>query len=431
MTGATTATHSGELLRERERRGVRTLTLVRGGLVLLVLIFHWFVGNTLSEKLATTVLASAALVAVWFSLTRLRSNQHVLRVGLLGCLVDISVLTVLPLIWYTSVGGTEVPPGYMLKTQLTPMTLTFVAMNGLALRPLYPLAVAAGGLLVHLALLGYTLSHPSTAIAPDFLQSVMGPAISVEFVLISMMTIAGLGTIIAYITTVARRTITQAIRLEVANAHLGRYFSPGVADRIRRADGSLLSVGGRTQEVAVMFCDIRDFTTITENLAPTEVLAFLSDYHAHMVEVIFGHRGTVDKFIGDAIMVTFGTPDPETDDAERAVRTGLDMNRALAELNAERARRGLVEIRHGIGIHYGPVIAGNIGTEERLEYTVMGDAVNVASRIQDACKTLGESLLVSKAVAQRLPDDLRTAPLSEQRVKGRRAPVHIYTVASA
>ena len=127
-------------------------------------------------------------------------------------------------------------------------------------------------------------------------------------------------------------------------------------------------------------------------------------------------------------MVTFGTPDPRADDAERSVRAGLAMNAALAELNAERERGGLARIRHGIAIHFGPVIAGNIGTEDRLEYTVIGDTVNVASRIQDACKAVGETLLISDAVRRRLPPDIRVRSLPEQRVKGRQAPVRIFAV---
>ena len=104
------------------------------------------------------------------------------------------------------------------------------------------------------------------------------------------------------------------------------------------------------------------------------------------------------------------------------------MNTALAELNADRERRSLVIIRHGIGIHFGPVIAGNIGTEDRLEYTVIGDTVNVASRIQDACKPVGEALLISDAVKKRLPPDIQVRSLPEQQVKGRQAPVQIYAV---
>lgn len=178
----------------------------------------------------------------------------------------------------------------------------------------------------------------------------------------------------------------------------------------------------------MLFSDIRDFTTLTERLQPSEVVTFLSDYHARMLDEIFAHGGTIDKFIGDAIMVTFGTPNPAHDDAECAVRAALAMNKALADLNRDRRDCSLPEIRHGIGIHFGPVIAGNIGTEDRLEYTVIGDTVNVASRIQDACKTVGNSLLISEAVKARLPSDIETEPLPDRRVKGRAEPVQLHAV---
>ena len=342
--------------------------------------------------------------------------------------MDIAIMSALPVIWYLSVGGSDVPPAYMLKTQLTALTLGLVALNALAIRPLYPIVVAAGGVTVHAALLVYVLQEPRTIVSSDFVDAAMGPALSLELVLVSLLIIAVTGAAMGYLTLIARRTVVQGVRLEVANAQLGRYFSPGVVARISGEADALLGVGGRAQEVAVMFCDIRDFTTITEDLPPSEVVEFLSQYHTRMVEVIFGFGGTIDKFIGDAIMITFGTPDPSDDDAERSVRAGLAMNTALAGLNADRGRRSLANIRHGIGIHFGPVIAGNIGTEDRLEYTVIGDTVNVASRIQDACKSVGEALLISDAVRKRLPPDIQIRSLPEQRVKGRQAPVQIYAV---
>ena len=428
MTEARRATRSEDLLFERERQGIRTLTIVRGLFVLILVTSHWIVGVSLFEKIAATAIAVPALTAIWLFLFLLARRKFVGTVGLSGCVIDIAILSALPVIWYLSVGGTDVPPAYMLKTQLTVMTLALVALNALAIRPLYPVVVAAGGVAVHVAILVYVLHEPRTVVSSDFLDSVMGPALSLEFVLISMLAIGATGVAMGYLTFIARRTVVQGVRLEVANAHLARYFSPGVVSRISSEADRLLGVGGRTQEVAVMFCDIRDFTTITEKLPPSDVVGFLSQYHTHMVEVVFGFGGTIDKFIGDAIMVTFGTPDPSDDDAERSVRAGLAMNAALAEFNAERERRGLANIRHGIGIHFGPVIAGNIGTEDRLEYTVIGDTVNVASRIQDACKSVGEALLISDAVKKRLPPDIPVRSLPEQRVKGRQAPVQIYAV---
>jgi adenylate cyclase len=428
MNQAHRTTRSEDLIFERERQGVRTLSLVRGLFVLMVTATVWAIGVSLFEKLATTAIAALVFVAIWFSLSLPADRSAVGKVGLAGCMIDIAFLGALPIIWYLSVGGSDVPPAYMLKTQITVATLGIVVLNALAIRPLYPLVVAAGGVCVHAAILVFVLQDPRTVVSSDFVASAMGQALSLELILVSMLVIAITGVALSYLTLIARRTIMQSARLEVANTQLGRYFSPGVVSRISGESDAMLGVGGRMQDVAVMFCDIRDFTTITEDLPPSEVVGFLSQYHSRMVEVIFSFGGTIDKFIGDAIMVTFGTPDPSGDDAERSVLAGLAMNTALAVLNAERERNGLVKIRHGIGIHFGPVIAGNIGTEDRLEYTVIGDTVNVASRIQDACKSVGEGLLISNAVRQRLPSDILLRALPEQRVKGRQAPVHIYAV---
>lgn len=428
MTKIRRTTRSEELLFERERYGVRTLTIVRGLFVLIVVATVWIIGISLFEKIATTAIAALVLVAIGGSLFLLARRAAVARVGLAGCVIDVTLLSALPALWYMSVGGSDVPPAYMLKTQITVIALGLVALNALAIRPLYPVIVAAGGISVHVALLVYVLQDPRTVVSSNFVETAMGPAISLELVLVSLLIIALTGAALGFLTLIARKTVVQSVRLEVTNAQFGRYFSPGVVSRISSDADTLLGVGGRTQQVAVMFCDIREFATITEKLPPSEVVEFLSQYHTRMVEVIFAFSGTLDKFIGDAIMVTFGTPDPRDDDAERSVRAGLAMNTALAELNASRARDGLAEIRHGIGIHFGPVIAGNIGTEDRLEYTVIGDTVNVASRIQDACKSVGETLLISDAVKIRLPPDIQLRSLPEQRVKGRQAPVQIYAI---
>ena len=428
MTEARRATRSEELFFERERQGIRTLLIVRGLSVLIVMATTWIVGASLFDSIATTVMAALVLVAIGISLFLLARRVAVRAVGLAGCVIDIAVMSTLPVIWYVSVGGSDVPPAFMLKTQITVVTLVLVALNALAFRPLYPIVVAVGGICVHVAFLVYVLRESRTIVSTNFVDSALGPALSPELVLVSMLGVAITGAAMGYLTLIARRTVVQGVQLEVANAHLGRYFSPGVVSRISSEADTLLGVGGRTQEVAVMFCDIRDFTTMTEKLPPSDVVGFLSQYHTRMVEVIFGFGGTIDKFIGDAIMVTFGTPDPSDDDAERSVRAGLAMNTSLAQLNADRERRHLAKIRHGIGIHFGPVIAGNIGTEDRLEYTVIGDTVNVASRIQDACKSVGEVLLISDAVKNRLPSDIQVRALPEQRVKGRQAPVQIYAV---
>ena len=178
----------------------------------------------------------------------------------------------------------------------------------------------------------------------------------------------------------------------------------------------------------MLFCDIRDFTRLTESLQPEDLMAFLSDYQSRMVAAVFAHEGTLDKFIGDAVMATFGTPAPRPDAANKAVEAAIAMRAALAALNRERAAAGTPEIRHGIGIHYGPAIVGNVGTEDRLEYTVMGDTVNVAARVADHCKDTKEDLLVSAAVQRQLDDGCPVREVSPIDVKGRREPVRLFAV---
>ena len=245
MTEVRQATRSEKLLLERERQGVRTLTIVRGLFVLIMMATVWIVGVNLFEKITHTVIAALVLAAIGFSLFLLARRTAVRTVGLAGCVIDIAVLSMLPVIWYLSVGGSDVPPAYMLKTQITVVTLGMVAFNALAFRPLYPLVVAAGGICVQVALLVYVLNDPHTIVASDFVGSVMGPALSPELVLVSMLMIAVTGAAMGYLTHIARRTVVQGVRLEVANAHLGRYFSPGVVSRIS-SEGDTLATSSRT-----------------------------------------------------------------------------------------------------------------------------------------------------------------------------------------
>jgi len=221
MTEGRKTTRSGKLLLERERRGIQTLMLARGVFVLFMGISHWVVGASLFEKIAMSAIAGLGLVAIGSFLVLLARRRAVGTVGLLGSLIDVAILGALPVIWCLSVGGTDVPPAFMLKTQLTVMTLGLVVLNGFALRPLYPLVVAAGGVAVHLAVLAYVLNDPRTIVSGDFVDSALVPALSIVFVLTSILIVAATGGAMGLVTRVARRTVIQGVQLKVANAQLG------------------------------------------------------------------------------------------------------------------------------------------------------------------------------------------------------------------
>ncbi|HEV2232487.1 MAG TPA: GAF domain-containing protein [Terriglobia bacterium] len=218
--------------------------------------------------------------------------------------------------------------------------------------------------------------------------------------------------------------ITQEQRLM---STLCRYVTRQVAEQILK-DRDRLKLGGNRTTVAVLFSDIRNFTTISEQSSAEDIVAMLNDYFSHMLDPIFNYDGMLDKFIGDAIMAVFGAPISREDDAERAVRAALDMRRALRKYNAGRKSRGQSPIDNGIGITKGEAISGNIGSEQRMDYTVIGDTVNIASRLEGLTKNYEYKILVNEQVYLEIKDKIPCVDLGMAQVKGKEGNVHIYGV---
>ena len=212
----------------------------------------------------------------------------------------------------------------------------------------------------------------------------------------------------------------------VVRANFERYFAPSLAARIA-GDPEASRLGGDRRTVAVLFSDIRGFTALAETMPPDGVAALLTEYFTQMVECVFRHGGTLDKFVGDAVLAQWGAPIGGDDDAQRALDAAMEMQRELATLNARWRELGRPELGIGIGLSYGEVFAGNIGSERRLEYTIIGDTVNVASRLSSTAAA-GQILLTDELrQALRTPVPLlQEAPL-ELRGKSRR--VDVYRVA--
>jgi len=221
--------------------------------------------------------------------------------------------------------------------------------------------------------------------------------------------------------TMVMDDLTETKRLQAVGDMFRRYVSPAVVDRLP-ADPSKLELGGHRQEVSVLFADIRGFTTFSENLEPEKLVDILNEYLSMAAASILMYEGTLDKFMGDAVMGIFNAPLDQKDHVLRAVRAAMAMQRAIADYHHNIGnKRGL---SFGIGIHVGEAVVGNIGMSDRMDYTAIGDTVNLAKRIQE--NTPGDKILISDDVHRVINGSVKSTFFKEMKVKGRKQPVKTY-----
>jgi adenylate cyclase len=207
----------------------------------------------------------------------------------------------------------------------------------------------------------------------------------------------------------------------------GQYVSKDVYEQLVE-NPELARLGGQRRQMTVLFSDIRGFTTVSESGQPEEIVAILNEYFTRMVEIVFAHKGTLDKFVGDMVMALFGAPLDDPQHAEHAVDAALEMIRDLHRLNEKWTAEGRPALDIGIGISTGPMIAGNIGSEAIMSYTVIGDAVNLGARLESLNKQYGTRIIISEATREALPGRYLFRPLGDVVVKGKTRPVAIYEV---
>ncbi|MHB1077097.1 CHASE2 domain-containing protein [Thiobacillus sp.] len=265
------------------------------------------------------------------------------------------------------------------------------------------------GLLASLAMLALLLGAYAAAWSRFWVVPMAAPMFTV-FGLYALNTAYGF-----FAATRSKRQITKLF---------GQYVPPELADEMSR-DPAHYTMEGQSREMTVLFSDIRGFTNFSEKLQPAELSEVLNAYLSTMTRIVQQHQGTIDKYIGDAIMAFWNAPVDLSDHATRAVQTALDMQAALAQLNVEFSARGWPEVKIGVGVNTGRMSVGNMGSEFRMAYTVMGDAVNLGSRLEGITKQYGVGILVTQTTVEADPDHV-FMKIDDVRVKGKETPVAIY-----
>lgn len=336
--------------------------------------------------------------------------------------VDVLILVIL-LVVLTNVHG--IPLGDAFRVPGAAMIFMFLAQAALRYQPVLVLYTAALYVVSWIILvIGFGESSPAQVST----FAVTELPLHIEYLRLVITVLVAL--ILALVVYRTRRLLQSAIIEARSKSNLAKYL-PANLVRDMADNGIHLIEQSRLQAVAVLFIDIRGFTGMCENMDPGAVTDLLSEFRRRMTRIVLTRGGTLDKFIGDAIMVEFGVPEPGEFDARDALLCGVDMLGGLTEWNNERVNLSLPPVEVGIGVHYGEVIAGALGDEARLEFTVIGDTVNTAERIERATRQAKVPMLVSQALldaAGNLPSSIVCNPMPHQALRGREKPINLFAI---
>lgn len=420
------------ILNAAEMRGERIVNHVRFGFSLLsiaMLAGVW----TINTPAANTIFAIQLGAWLTYSLAlygwfRLRPGRHVRMLKYLSITVDLGLLVLSAAAMHRNHSGIiEYFQGFM--------PLTYVFWNLLSgLR--YSLAACLYAAALSALFNGIVLFDAVTSNhIPVSAVSVYGTvAINVGDQVLQIVFIAIPAVVAGIIARIARGLVLRAeeeslkrARLEKEREQLRKYLSKELVEVVMAQPGAM-ELGGARRHATVMFTDVRSFTPMSESREPEDVVALLNAYFSEMVPIIFRYGGLLDKFLGDGLMAVFGVPFDQPLETKRAVLVALEMLRALDRFNRRLEGRGFPPLEIGVGIATGPVVAGNIGSPQRMEYTCIGDTVNFAARLQALSRDLGSEIVLSESAFAALQGAVPARHLPPIRVKGKRDEVSVHVI---
>jgi len=415
---------AADLAAERAAARVRLYVLILIGLVLVGLgslagVYREWIATifalNLGVSVAAVVLARPAVFRSWVPwVVATLDAGVVLGVMLIGAFAD------------------RVSASYTPALVVSWAMFLLLALTAMRFKP--ALVVYLGGLLIAGLATAIALDAHQAALTPTdafgaTLEAIFDPGHNaVRLSLVALTTL-----VMAMTVARGRRTLLEAVVAARRSANLSRYVPSGLVPLLAEADVEALK-HGRRQHAAILFADIRGFTAQSESLDPRDIAGFLASFRCRATRAIEAHGGIVDKFVGDDVMGVFGVPIATPGDAANALAAGRALQAEIAAWNEKRRYAGRRPVSIGIGIHYGRVFAGVIEGGKRLEFTVIGDAVNTARRIEELTRTTGRPLLVSAELREAAKSPCRSRdclPLPAQMVRGRKEPLHLFAPVSA
>lgn len=335
-------------------------------------------------------------LAFYFSFTVIRLVLAHLRrlpqwMVVVSIFVDIAVLIVT--IWSFHIQYMQ-PPGFSLKGPTMLYLFGLIALRTLRFDPRY-VALAGGAAVLGwgaLVLYAVAVAPATSAVTGDYVRYLTSPDVLIGGEVDKILTLVMVTLVLTIALARARKQLIRSVSESQAAAELSRFFSPEIARQITASDHMVKPGEGIQRDIAILFVDLRGFTALSHRIGPNETVSLLSNYQAIVVPAIQKHGGAIDKFLGDGVMATFGAAAANTTYARDALAAALEIDAGLRAWNERRAARGSRAMAWGMGLATGPVVFGAVGDASRLEYTVIGEAVNLAAKLEKHCKACGARL---------------------------------------
>jgi adenylate cyclase len=399
------------------------------GWVQFALVLFFIVLYTVSPKTSagTRFLPVPWVLAAFFAFTVLRlalAYRRALTPALLVAGVCIDMALLMGLVWSFHLQY-EQPAPFYLKAPTMLYVFIFIALRALRFEPLYVVAAGLAAAAGWLVLLAYAALSGEMAVTRDYVRYMTSNAVLIGAEIDKVISILVVTGVLALGLARARRTLFRAVLDSVLAKDLSRFVAPEIADRISGSERALQPGDGEVRDATMLFTDIEGFSTISERVAPEQLVRLLNDYFETLTGAIERFGGVITQFQGDALLVTFNAVRGDPEHAANAVRAALEIQRATRE----RVFGGGVRMRTRCGINTGRIVAGAIGAKDRLHYTVHGDEVNVAARLEQLNKTYGTYVLAAASTVEAAGGGFGFERVGEVTVRGRSAPTTVFTLA--